>query len=96
MKIICERPGRAFEDFETGDVYEHEIGRTVTSTGNTTHACSEVLEKRESKSRPHMGIVWLRTTGFNQEGTVVIEFKRAILIYKRDHLPNVAMKYPDR
>jgi itaconyl-CoA hydratase len=26
--------GRFFEDFEVGDVYEHPLGRTVTTTDN--------------------------------------------------------------
>ncbi len=55
--------------------------------GDTIYARSEVLEKRESKSRPNVGIVRVRTTGFNQDGTVVIEFKRTFMVYKRGHLP---------
>jgi acyl dehydratase len=59
--------------------------------GDTIYAESEVLETRESKSRPHMGIVKFRTTGFNQEGTAVIEFLRTILVYKRGQGPRVEM-----
>ena len=55
--------------------------------GDTIYARSEVLEKRESKSRPNVGIVRVRTTGFNQDGTVVIEFKRTFMVYKRGHVP---------
>jgi itaconyl-CoA hydratase len=55
--------------------------------GDTLYAQSEVLETRLSQSRPTMGIVKLRTTGFNQEGTVVIEFLRTIMVYRRDHTP---------
>jgi acyl dehydratase len=55
--------------------------------GDTIYAQSEVLSKRESKSRPHMGIVTFKTVGYNQEGTVVIEFKRTIMVYKRGHVP---------
>lgn len=55
--------------------------------GDTVYAQSEVLDKRESKSRPHQGIVSFKTVGFNQEGTVVLELERTILVYKRDHLP---------
>jgi itaconyl-CoA hydratase len=55
--------------------------------GDTLYAQSEVLEARPSQSRPTMGIVKLRTTGFNQEGTVVIEFLRTIMVYRRDHAP---------
>ena len=55
--------------------------------GDTIYASSEILSKRESKSRPHMGLVSCKTTGFNQDGTAVIEFKRTILVYKREHIP---------
>jgi itaconyl-CoA hydratase len=55
--------------------------------GDTLYAQSEVLEARPSGSRPTMGIVKLRTTGFNQEGVTVIEFLRTIMVYRRDHTP---------
>ena len=55
--------------------------------GDTVYARSEVLEKRESKSRPNVGIVRVKTTGINQDGTVVIEFKRTFMVYKRGHVP---------
>ncbi len=55
--------------------------------GDTLYSQSEVLEKRESKSRPNVGIVRFKTTGFQQDGTVVIEFKRSIMIYRRGHVP---------
>jgi len=55
--------------------------------GDTLYAQSEVVGVRESRSRPHMGVVTVRTTGYKQDGTVVIEFKRALLVYKRAHLP---------
>jgi itaconyl-CoA hydratase len=55
--------------------------------GDTLYSQSEVLEKRESKSRPNVGIVRFKSTGFTQEGTVVIEFKRTVMIYKRGHVP---------
>ena len=55
--------------------------------GDTIYSQSEVLEKRESKSRLNVGIVRFKTTGFNQEGTVVIEYKRTVMIYKRGHVP---------
>lgn len=57
--------------------------------GDTIYAKSEVLEARPSRSRPHMGVVRVRTTGFNQDGAVVIEFERALLVYRRGHAPNL-------
>lgn len=53
--------------------------------GDTLIAESEVLEKRESKSRPTQGIVKIRTTGKKQDGSVVIIFERAMLVPKRGH-----------
>jgi itaconyl-CoA hydratase len=55
--------------------------------GDTIYARSEIVEKRESRSRPTMGIVRLRTTGMNQRGETVIEFIRTIMVYKREHTP---------
>jgi len=55
--------------------------------GDTVYSRSEVLEKRESKSRPNVGIVTVKTTGFKQDGAVVIEFKRTFMVYKRGHVP---------
>ena len=37
--------------------------------GDTVYSRSEVLEARESKSRPNVGIVRVKTTGVNQHGT---------------------------
>lgn len=57
--------------------------------GDTIYSQSEVLEKRESKSRPNVGIVTVRTTGYNQEGTVVISFKRTVMVYRRGQSPQI-------
>jgi itaconyl-CoA hydratase len=53
--------------------------------GDTLYAESEVLEKRESQSRPGAGIVTVKTIGKNQAGTVVCTFSRTILVAKRGH-----------
>jgi itaconyl-CoA hydratase len=156
--------GRFFEDFEVGDVYEHPLGRTVTTTdnvwftllsqntapihfdhnyaaqtefgkplvdstftlalvtgqsvtdisqnvfanlgwdevrlpapvfeGDTIYSQSEVLEKRESRSRPNVGIVTVETTGYNQDGRTVITFKRTIMVYRRGHAPKITRITP--
>ncbi|GIW08883.1 MAG: molybdenum cofactor biosynthesis protein MoeC [Dehalococcoidia bacterium] len=158
--------GRFFEDFEVGDVYRHNLGRTLTDAdniwftlltmntnpshfdaeyakgspfgkmlinscltlaivtgqsvsdvsenavanlgwdevrlpnplfvGDTLYAESEVLEVRESKSRPNAGIVTIRTRGLKQDGTVVIEFKRTMMIYKRGHSPKQGLHPAER
>ena len=48
--------------------------------GDTIRAETEVLAKRESKSRPGFGIVTVRTRGLNQRDEVVIEFERSIMM----------------
>jgi acyl dehydratase len=163
MTLKSSWPGRVYEDFEVGNLYQHPLGRTITQTdniwftlltvnnnpihfdsvyaaqtefkkplvdstltlaivtglsvadisqnavnlgwdevrlpqavfeGDTLYAQSEVLEVRESRSRPTMGIVRFKTTGFNQEGKVVIEFKRTIMVYKRGQVPQVQRPTP--
>ena len=157
--------GRFFEDFEVGDVYEHTLGRTVTTTdnmwftlltqntapihvdhayaaktefgkplvdstftvalvtgqsvsdvsqngfanlgwdevrlpapvfeGDTIYSRSEVLEKRESRSRPDVGIVKVKTTGYNQDGTVVITFRRTVMVYRKAHAPKIPRPFSE-
>ena len=156
--------GRFFEHFEVGDIYQHPLGRTVTTTdnawftlltqntaaihfdrhyaeqtefgrplvdstftlalvtgqsvtdvsqnvfanlgwdevrlaapvfeGDTIYSQSKVLEKRESRSRENVGIVTVKTTGYNQQGTVVITFKRTIMVYKKGHAPEIVRFTP--
>jgi itaconyl-CoA hydratase len=62
--------------------------------GDTIYAQTEILSTRESKSRPHMGIVEIRTTGFKQDGTIVMTFRRTILVYKRAHVPSLPAPTP--
>ncbi|MGB7631549.1 MAG: MaoC family dehydratase [Candidatus Deferrimicrobium sp.] len=158
--------GRFFEDFEVGDVYQHPLGRTVTTTdniwftlltqntaplhfdhhyaaqtefgkplvdstftlalvtgqsvtdvsqnvmanlgwdsvvlplpvfeGDTIYSQSEVLEKRESKSRQNVGIVKVKTLGYNQDGKVVISFTRTIMVYRKAHAPQIRRLVPEQ
>ena len=53
--------------------------------GDTIYAESEVLEKRESKSRPNQGIVTIKTTGLKQDGTVFMAYTRSMLMPMRGH-----------
>jgi itaconyl-CoA hydratase len=62
--------------------------------GDTIYSRSEVLEKRESRSRPNVGIVTVETTGYNQDGETVITFKRTIMVYRRGHAPKIARITP--
>ena len=53
--------------------------------GDTIYAESEVLSKRESKSRPNQGIVTVKTTGKKADGTVFLTFERTVLVPKTGH-----------
>ncbi len=63
--------------------------------GDTIYSESEVLATRESKSRPNVGIVTVRTRGFKQDGTVVITYKRTFMVYRRGHVPAYANERPE-
>jgi itaconyl-CoA hydratase len=52
--------------------------------GDTLWAESEVLATRDSRSKPTVGIVSVRTRGINQRGETVIEFERTFMAYRRD------------
>ena len=52
--------------------------------GDTVWAETEVLETRESSSRPGTGIVTVRTRGINQRGESVIEFRRVFMVAGRE------------
>jgi acyl dehydratase len=51
--------------------------------GDTIHAQTEIIGKRESKSRPNAGIVFFKDQGFNQDDKLVCECRRAGLMIKR-------------
>ncbi|SDD74544.1 MaoC family dehydratase [Paraburkholderia lycopersici] len=74
------------------DVSQHAIGNLgwdkvmLTSpvfVGDTIYAESEVLSKRESKSRPTQGIVTVRTVGLKADGKEFLRFERTVLVPKR-------------
>ena len=51
--------------------------------GDTIHIQSEVLEMRESKSRPDNGIVTFVHRAYNQHDELVVECKRSALMLKK-------------
>lgn len=62
--------------------------------GDSLYSESEVLEKRESKSRPQQGIVKVETRGYKQDGTCVIRYRRSVMVWKRANAPSIAL-FPD-
>ena len=62
--------------------------------GDTVYSSSEVLATRPSGTRPTVGIVTVRTTGFNQEGTSVITFTRTVMVYRTGMAPTIPTVTP--
>jgi itaconyl-CoA hydratase len=57
---------------------------TEVAVGDTLEAESTILDKRESKSRPNEGILGVETRAYNQNGDLVMSYRRRLLVYKRD------------
>lgn len=73
----------AMTDFHIGEVY----------AGDTLYYESEILSKRESKSRPQQGIMSVETRAHNQHGQQVVSLRRKFLVYRRGHGPYAAAGY---
>jgi acyl dehydratase len=63
--------------------------------GDTIYAQSEVLSTRLSKSQSERGIIEVQTTGYNQDGTIIITFKRSIMVYKQGFVPQIPRPNPN-
>jgi itaconyl-CoA hydratase len=63
--------------------------------GDTIYSRSKVLALRASNSRPNLGLVTVATEGYNQDGTVVISYRRTFMVYRQGHLPSVESSRPD-
>lgn len=63
--------------------YEKIVHPNPVFHGDTLYVESEVLEKRNSRSRPDCEIVRLKHIGKKADGTVVIEVERTVMFLKR-------------
>ena len=64
--------------------YEQVLHPNPLFHGETVYAETEVLEMRESKSKPNVGIVRLKHWGQKPDGTIVVEFERTAMFLKND------------
>ena len=55
-----------------------------TFIGDTIYARTRIISKRESKTKPDRGIIYVETIGYNQRGEDVISFRRNVLVKKRE------------
>lgn len=76
---VLDISGRAIANLD----YEKVEHLAPTFVGDTLYARSEILDARVSRSKPDRGIVYVETTGYNQEGTDVIRFRRHVLVKRK-------------
>lgn len=65
--------------------YEDIKHLAPTFIGDTIYARTRIISKRESKSKPDRGIVYVETIGYNQRGEDVISFRRHVLVKKKNN-----------
>jgi acyl dehydratase len=63
--------------------YERVVHPNPVFHGDTIYVETQVLDKRESASKPDRGIVRLKHIGRKQDGMVVVEVERTVLFLKR-------------
>ena len=66
--------------------YDKVIHPNPVFHGDTIYAESEIIEKRESRSRPNVGIVRIKCWGRKPDGTIVVEFERTAMFFKRSQV----------
>jgi acyl dehydratase len=76
---VADISGKAIANLATDDL-RHPA---PVFHGDTLFVESEVLEVRPSESKPDRGVVRVHTRAYKQDGTLVAEFKRAVLVPKK-------------
>ena len=76
---VRDTSGKAIANLE----YERITHDAPVFLGDTIYAESEILEVRESRSRPDRGIVYMETRAFNQREMKVLTLRRRFLVHKR-------------
>ena len=77
---VPDTSGKAIANLE----YERITHDGPVFQGDTIYAESEILEVRESRSRPDRGIVYMESRAFNQRGERVLTMRRRFLAPKRE------------
>jgi acyl dehydratase len=76
---VSDVSGKAIANLETDELRHLE----PVFHGDTLFCESEVLEVTPSRSKPDRGVVKVWTRVFNQDGILVTEFKRLVLVPRR-------------
>jgi len=76
---VRDTSGKAVANLE----YEKITHDAPVFQGDTIYGESEILETRESRSRPDRGIVYMESRAFNQDGVKLVTLRRRFLVPKR-------------
>ncbi len=76
---VREISGKAIANLE----YESVKHLGPTFHGDTVYAETEILEKRESKSKNDRGILYVETRAWNQRDETILTLRRRVMIPKR-------------
>ena len=87
MLVLCTVVGLSVQDLsEVGGPFlgiESCTFHRPMYPGDTVTASSSVVERRESDSRPGVGIVTWHTEAWNQHGDLVVDYRRTNLVAKK-------------
>ncbi len=86
---VADVSGSAIANLEV----ESLIHKRPTFHGDTVYAVSRVLAVEPSKSKPDRGIVTVETFGYNQDGDEVVYFRRKVMVWRKDALPQREFPY---
>lgn len=86
---VADVSGSAIANLEV----ESLIHKRPTFHGDTIYAVSRVLAAEPSKSKPDRGIVTVETFGYNQHGDEVVYFRRKVMVWRKDALPEREFPY---
>ena len=67
-----------------------------TFHGDTIYGETTVLDKSPSKSKSDRGVVYVETTGYNQDGTIVCIFRRKVLVPTKEYIDARGGEQPGR
>ncbi len=79
---VSEISGKAIANLE----YEFVKHEGPVFIGDTLYSETEILDKWESKSKSDRGIVYVETRGYNQNGNVILRFRRKVLIKRMNKI----------
>ncbi len=78
-QTVADISGKAIANLEYEKV-EH-VGPCFH--GDTIYSETEILDVKESRSKPDRGVVYVETRGYNQNGELIVRFRRRVLIPRR-------------